>query len=51
MFLTATPLAALLILNRRQLKLPKYIFFLSLLTLLAAVFVGIGFIGVIFGDY
>lgn len=48
MFLTATPLAFFLILNRGELKPPKYMLFLALATILSSVFVLIGLISVIF---
>lgn len=49
MFLTATPLAFLLVFNRKNLRLPNYMVILAMITLLASVFVLIGFVGV-FGN-
>lgn len=48
MFLTATPLAFFIVINRSTLKLPKFMLLLALLTLLSAVFVLIGLVSVIF---
>lgn len=49
MFLTATPLAFILVFNRKNLNLPRYVLALAFITLLAAIFVFIGFAGIIFG--
>jgi|GEM_PF-5150582 len=48
MFLTATPLAFFLILNRREYKIPKFMLFLALATIMSSVFVFVGLISVIF---
>jgi hypothetical protein len=47
MFLTATPLAFFIVWNRDKLKPPTYMFYLALATLLASVFVFIGFVSVV----
>lgn len=48
MFLTATPLAFFIVINRKGLKLPGFMVFLALLTILSSVFVLIGLVSVIF---
>ena len=48
MFLTATPLAFFLVIKRSEIKVPGYIVFLALATLLSAVFVLIGLVSVVF---
>jgi len=48
MFLTATPLAFFVVMKREELKAPKLMVFLSLATLLSAVFVLIGLVSVLF---
>jgi len=46
MFLTATPLAFFLVINRKEYRLPKYMLVLAMATLLSATFVLIGLISI-----
>lgn len=46
MFLAATPMAFLIVFNRDQYKLPRFMFYLSLLVLLASTLVLIGGFGI-----
>lgn len=47
MFLVATPLAFVVVFNRKRYKLPWYLVALALVTLLSGTIVAIGLVGVI----